>query len=125
MVMDRCRALLQQIPASDITQVFGSGELDIDVKFPQIYKECKLMRLFAQLHAFDSKTVDVYLLAQGECAIRFTMTEGPVRYQWHKLWAAAVATTWMCASQGEAGLANLYCMCLTLSASTGAGDRAC
>lgn len=57
--MNRCRALLQQIPASDVMQVFGSGGLNIDVKLPQVYKDCKLLPLFTQLHAFDSKTVDV------------------------------------------------------------------
>lgn len=50
------------------------------------------------------------------------MTDGPVRYQWHELWSAAVATMWMCTPQGEAGWANLHCMCIILSAST--GDRA-
>lgn len=85
MSMNRCRALLQQIPASNNAQVFGSGGLDIDVKLPLTYKE-----------------------SQGECAMRFTMTYGPVRCRWHELWSAAVATTWMCASKGEAGWANLY-----------------
>lgn len=85
MVRSRCRALLQQIPASHITQVFGTQGDDIDVKLPRTYAD-----------------------SQGQCAMRFTMTDGLVSYQWHQLWSAAVAITWMCTSQGKAGWSELH-----------------
>lgn len=53
-VMSSCRALLQQIPASDITQIFGRGGADIDVKLPLVYTDSKsLLLLIPVLSAID------------------------------------------------------------------------
>ena len=57
--MNRCRALLQQIPASDITQVFGSGGADVDVELPQTYTDRKSIPLLIQPHVPAFKTIDV------------------------------------------------------------------
>lgn len=59
-------------------------------------------------------TADIPPQATRQCAVKFSLNRGPVRYQWHNMWAAAVATAAMCVSEGKDGRALIDCKVLQL-----------
>ena len=44
-----------------------------------------------------------------DCVVQYALNGNPIKYQWHELWSIAVATVYMCVSQGKVGWGSVDC----------------
>jgi len=101
-----CQVVLNNMPALNSRQVFGTGRGDhIDVQLPHLIEDRKSLPLLQQLverHDFSRTNGKP---AGQRCPIEISIDGPPQYYTWHGLWGAAVAVVGMCVTQGLIGQA--------------------
>ena len=94
--LSACRPLLQDFPASEMTQIFGTGgQFGVDVKLPVSYADCESI-LLLKITLWRRVAPDIRSSVSMDCAAQVDMAGDAVRTQWYNIWSTAAAIMFMC-----------------------------